>query len=334
MSNPQIEILSANGLEAAVPLLAASAYKPMRYLAKELGSELTTFWSRSIADLLQAPASHGLLAVRGDTPLGLLIYSDNPWETNLLGKKAAVINAFVVDGSIEDREQVTQSMLNHMLQDAAANGVQFLLCKAYTDELTTIHALESRGFFLMDTIVDCYFDFRHLPLDRIAPPAITEDVTLRLATPADRDELVVLAGLAFREHFGRFHADERIGRQVATQAYEEWIRSSLDGYADWIHLALVARKIVGFSIWKRPSTAESQLKVRAGHYSIAGIHPDYHGRGLFTALTYAGMQSLLGIADIVEGPTHVNNYGVQLGYSKLGWRVCSDARHSFHKWMD
>ena len=46
------------------------------------------------------------------------------------------------------------------------------------------------------------------------------------------------------------------------------------------------------------------------------------------------MGSLHGIADLIEGPTHVNNYGVQMGYLKMGWRVCSDARHSFHNWMD
>jgi len=334
MSDPQIDILSADGLGAAVPLLAASAYKPLRTLARELGAGLTDFWFRSSADLLQAPTSRGFLAARGGTPLGVLIYSDNPWETNLLGKKAAVINTFVVDGSIADREQVAQAMLDHTLQNAAENGVQFLLGKTYTDESTSIHALESRGFLLMDTIVDCTYDYRRLPLARIAPPVLAEGLTLRLATPADRDELAAVAGLAFREHFGRFHADERIGRQVATQAYEQWMRSSLDGYADWIHLALVRGKIAGFSIWKRPSTAESQLKVRVGHYSIAGIHPDHRGRGLFIALTHAGMQSLQGSADIIEGPTHINNYGAQSGYSKLGWRVCSDARHSFHKWMD
>jgi len=239
-----------------------------------------------------------------------------------------------VDNSIPDREQVAQSLLDHALQDAATSGVHFILCKTYTNDLTTIHALESRGFLLMDTILDCYYDYRRVPFESLPSPVLAKGVTLRFATSFDRDELVTLAGQTFLEHFGRFHSDERIGQQIATQVYEQWIRSSLDGYADWIHLAVVTGKIVGFSIWKRPSTAASQLKVRVGHYSIAGIHPAYHGQGLFTALTYAGMQSLHGIADIIEGPTHVNNYGVQLVYSKLGWRVCSDARHSFHKWMD
>lgn len=336
MSDSQIEIVNllADGLDATAPLLVMSTFKPLRYLTKELGTDLTDFWFRSITDQLRTPASQGFLAVRDNVPLGLLHYSDNPWETNLLGKKAATINTFMVDGALPNRLQVAKSMLDHALKHATMIGVQFMLGKTYTDDLTSIHALESRGFLLMDTIVDCYYDYRRVPFENLPHPVLADGVTLRLATSVDRDELVSVAGLAFREHFGRFHADEHIGRQIATQAYEQWILSSLDGYADWIHLALVAGKIVGFSIWKRPSTAESQLNVRVGHYSIAGIHPDYHGQGLFTALTYAGMQSLHGIADIIEGPTHVNNYGVQFGYSKMSWRVLCDARHSFHKWMD
>jgi GNAT superfamily N-acetyltransferase len=333
MSDPKIEImdLSADGLSAAAPLLAASAFQPLRYLARELGAGLTDHWSRSVADLLQAPASRAFLALRGGAPLGLLVCSDNPWETNLFGKKAAVINTFIVDGNSPHKLQAAQSMLDRVMD---GTGIEFLLGKAYTDDLTLIHAFESRGFLLMDTIVDCVYNYRRAPFESLPRPVLADGVSLRLAVPADRDELAAMAGQAFREHFGRYHADERIGRDLATRAYEQWMRSSLDGYADWIHLALVADRIVGFSIWKRPSKAESQLKVRVGHYSIAGIHPDFHGRGLFTALTYAGMQSLEGIADVIEGPTHVNNYGVQFGYAKMGWRVLSDARHSFHKWID
>lgn len=254
MSDPQFEIinLSADDLNATTPLLDGSAFKPLRYLGKELGAGLTDFWSRSIADLVAAPAARGFLALQTDAPLGLLVYSDNPWETNLLGKKAVTINTFVVDGSIANREQIALALLDEALMEAFADDVKFLLGKTYTDDLATIHALETRGFLLMDTIVDCYYDYRRVPFASIPKPILKEAVTLRLATSDDRDELVAVAGQAFREHFGRFHADERIGHRTATQAYEQWMRSSLDGYADWIHLALVAGKIVGFSIWKRP----------------------------------------------------------------------------------
>ncbi len=334
MSSFEISNLKADDLPALRSLLTENAFQPMRYLAKELGADLTDFWSRSIADLAAGSASRTFLAAQGGTPLGLLIYADNPWETDLFGKRAATIHTFVVDSAAPDRLQIAQSLLDHAVQDAASRGTQFLLGKTYTDDLTCIHALESRGFQLMDTIVDCLYDYRRTPLASIPMPALPEGVTLRLAVPSDRAELSAVAGASFREHFGRYHADERLGRDLATKAYEQWMRSSLDGYADWIHLAIAANRIVGFSVWKRPSNAESQLKVRVGHYSIAGIHPDFHGKGLFTALTYVGMQSLEGSADVIEGPTHINNYGVQFGYAKMGWRVLSDARHSFHKWID
>jgi hypothetical protein len=336
MDNFNIEIIpfSIGGLHEAAPLLAASSYPPLRYLAKELGKNLTDFWSASILELLQDPTSRGFLAVQADKLMGMLISSGNPWETNMLGRKTATIHVFLVDNSIPNRNQVARSILNFALQAASKDGIQFMVGKTYANDPTTIHALESGGFLLMDTVMDCYYDYRRLPLEKIPHPTLENGITLRIAASSDRDELALVAGMAFQEHFGRFHADERIGRQVATQIYEQWMRSSLDGYADWIHLAMSGEKIIGFSIWKLPSIAEKQLKVRVGHYSIAGIHPDYHGKGLFTALTYAGMQSLQGLVDIIEGPTHVNNYGVQRGYSTLGWRVCSDARHTFHKWME
>ena len=331
--NHAITNINAEGIDKIKPLLEKSAFKPYRYLFRDLGIGLVDFWVLTIKELMRSSTLQGFLASQNGIPIGLLIISENPWESDLLGEKAAVINALIIDAAFEEKLQVALSLLEHAIQQATADGVKFLLSKTYTDDITSIHALELHGFLLMDTIVDSIFDYRRVSLEKIVPPTIAEDVILRLATPADRDQLVDVARQSFGAHFGRFHADERIGIELATQFYEQWMHSSIDGYADWIHLAEINKHIVGFSIWKKPSPLESMLKVRVGHYSIAGIHPDYHGRGLFTALTYAGMKSLNGIADIIEGPTHVNNYGVQKGYSKMGWRVVSDARHAFHKWL-
>jgi ribosomal protein S18 acetylase RimI-like enzyme len=331
-SEVEIENLSLARIDEIESLLGASAFKPLRYLARELSDSLDDFWFRSIKDLLQPEKARGFLAIRNGEAVGIIIYSDNPWETTMMGKKAGVINHFVIAQSARRSGKVALQLLDHALQQALSSGMQFILGKAYTDDVAVIHALESRGFLLMDTVVDCYYDFRRSPLEHIVRPAISADVVLRLAVPEDRAELVLAARSAFQGHFGRFHADELIGREVATKIYEEWINSSMDGYADWIYVAEISGKIAGFSIWKRPSPLENNLQVRVGHYSISGIHPDYHGRGLFTALTYEGMKRMQEIAEIVEGPTHINNQGVQAGYAKLHWRVCGDARHSFHKW--
>jgi len=326
--------LSAAGLDGIQPLLEASAFKPLRYLARELGSSLDNYWFHSIKELLQTEGVHGFHAARNGELMGVIIYSDSPWETTIIGKKTGAINHFVLAPSVRRNGKVALQMLDQTLEEALSRGIQFLSAKAYTDDVAVIHALESRGFLLMDTVVECYYDSRRAPPADVARIARSAGVVVRAAMPEDRAALVSTARLAFREHFGRFHADERVDGNTATRIYEEWINSSMDGYADFIDVADISGEIAGFSIWKRPSRLENELEVRVGHYSISGIRPDYHGRGLFTALTRSGMEQMEGIAEIIEGPTHINNYGVQAGYSKLNWRVGGDARHSFHKWLD
>jgi len=328
-----ISELTLTNVHSVLPLLEASRFKPLRFFERELGQNLSDYWFSSITDTLGSTQSKGYLALKDGQAVGFLIISDNPWETKLFGKNAAVINLFVIDQLMPNKLEIASRLLAGALENAKTNGVNFVSSKTYANDLTAIHALELNGFLLMDTVVDCHFDFRRTVLESLQPASVPKNVSLRLATQADRQQLVEVAGQAFRHHFGRYHADEKIGNTLATQAYEQWMHSSLDGYADWIHVAEVDDHLAGFSIWKRPSALESQLHLRVGHYSIAGIDPRYNGLGLFTALTYAGMQSLEGVADIIEGPTHVNNYGVQLGYAKLGWRVVSDARQTFHKWL-
>jgi hypothetical protein len=315
------------------PLLEQSPFKPLRYLGQDANAGLNNFWLDSIVDLAQNKNAQIFAALHNQGVIGILVYIDNPWETAILGKKAGVINYFIVSESSPYAERAAADLLDKVIQYAVLCGIQFLLCKPYTDTITIIHTLERQGFLLMDTLIDCHYDYRRFPLNEIIRPSIANDVAIRLAKGSDEQELVSVARSAFQKHFGRYNADERMRGEYATRFYEEWIKSSLNGYADWLCVAEIGGRIAGYSIWKKPSPMEVEHNFRVGHYSIAGIHPDYFGRGLFTALTYEGMKLLDGSADIIEGPTHINNYGVQLGYSKLHWRICSDARHSFHKWL-
>jgi hypothetical protein len=77
---------------------------------------------------------------------------------------------------------------------------------------------------------------------------------------------------------------------------------------------------------------DAQHGIRLGHYSIGAVHPDFFERGLFTALTHAGMEQVCSSADWIEAPTHIANYPVQRGFLRLGWRIAG-AQHSFHKWL-
>src|SRR5260221_562278 len=141
-----------------------------------------------------------------------------------------------------------------------------------------------------------------------------------------------IARASCANHFGRFHSDRRIGREQATRIYEEWIRSCASGWADWIILDVKDARIAGYSAWKKPSALDLRNNIRLAHYSIAGIHPDFFGKVLFTTLTQTGMEMMQGHALWIEGPTHIDNHPVQRAYEKLGWKRVG-TQTSFHKWL-
>jgi ribosomal protein S18 acetylase RimI-like enzyme len=284
-----------------------------------------------IAELLSNERAAGLVAEIGETTSGFAIWTPLPWESALLGKSMWAIKHIGVASRARDRIAIAAELVAEVIYRAGAQDAAFLLCKTTTSDTAIIHALESHGFSLMDTLLNFIFDFRPCGQKQDVP-RVPDGFVLRLATASDTEALVETARASFAEHFGRFHADPRIGRGAATRIYEEWIRSCANDWADWIVVAIHGDRIAGYSAWKKPAALDQRHGIRLGHFSIGAVHPDFFGRGLFTALTREGMEQLRSSTDWIEAPTHIDNHAVQRGFLRLGWRIVG-AQHSFHKWL-
>ncbi|MBN1180542.1 MAG: GNAT family N-acetyltransferase [Anaerolineae bacterium] len=319
----------ANPAQFAGLPIANSRQNPYRCIPAASDSALDPVWYAEIVDY--ASAGRVVVAQDGGDVVGVAVYVDLPWDSRILNRRMGVLKYVFVHPAYP-RRQVIGLLLDRLIAWVMDRQIECLLGRAYADDVATIHALEERGFLLMDTLLDYVYDSERDPLNDVPRPALSDPFSIRPALAEDAEALKVLAQVVFDDHFGRFHSDERIPRSLATQIYQAWMTSSLAGYADVVLVAEAGGRIAGCSIWKEPSPLEQRLGLRLGHYSIGLVHPDFHRRGLFSALTYAGMAELDGRAALIEGPTHVNNYGVQRGYTKLHWQI-RDARHSFHKWL-
>jgi ribosomal protein S18 acetylase RimI-like enzyme len=288
-------------------------------------------WMDEIAELLSNERAIGLVAEMGAKACGFAICAPLPWESALFRKSMWAIKDIGVASRSEDRNSIATGLVAEVVHRAGARDATFLLCKTTPSDTAIIHALESHGFFLMDTLLNFVFDFRTGGQKEDAPH-VPEGLVLRLATSSDIESLVEIARASFAEYFGRFHADPRIGRAAATRIYEEWIRSCANGWADWILVAVRGNRMAGYSAWKEPSALDRRHGIRIGHLSIAAVHPDFFGRGVFGALTREGMKRLRPSADWIEGPTHIDNRAVQRGWLRLGWQIAG-AQHSLHKWL-
>ena len=288
-------------------------------------------WRDELKELLSTEGATGFIAESGGTISGLAVYAPLIWESPLLGKSMWAIKHIGVASRPGDVSSVASRLVAEVVRQVANRDADFLLCRAKPSDTAIIHALELNGFLLMDTLLNFLFDCRaRASNDR--QQEVLEGFELRLATASDTEPLAEVAHSSFAGHFGRFHADPRIGHAAATRIYQEWIRSCANGWADWIVVATHGDRVAGYSAWKKPSALDERHGIQLGHYSIGAVHPDFFGRGLFTALTRAGMEQLCSSADWVEAPTHIDNYAVQRGFLRLGWRIAG-AQHSFHKWL-
>lgn len=323
--------LHLDQIQSIENLLRKWEHGPLAFLGNTIHSDPTYYYLDDICETTQRDNGEIICAEQGSDILGCAILCDLPWDSKILKKRMSVIKYFIINDA-RQAENVPETLLDSVIEKAKNRGQEFLLCKCDTDDFETIHSLENKGFHMVDTMLNFSYDYKNPPFAEILRPACKIDISVRISDCNDCEQLMELSRRAFGKHFGRFHADPQIKHEEAIAVYEQWLKSSCRGWADWIVIAEKEKRIAGYSVWKKPSRRDLDYGVRLGHYSIGAIDPSYHRQGLFGLLTYEGMKLLLPDCDYIDGPTHINNYGVQRGYSKLGWQIIG-GRHSFHKWL-
>jgi len=305
-------------------------HKPLPHLSYLKRDQIDGYWLDDIAQDLTNERSTAFASYAVDRINGFVVYGDSPWDTKLVGEPVAVIKYLV--GTRADDSRVLDQLLDEVLRHAASRGIHLLTCKVQPLQLAATHALEGHGFLLMDTLLDFFFDFSHTPFEKFSPSQRLDGLHVRSADPEDLPELLALTERAFAKHFGRYNSDPKMPAGTGTKVYQEWVRSSFSGAADWILIAEVKNQIVGYSVWKKASALEVKHSFDVARCTLAAIHPDFFGCGLYTTLTFEGMRIAQQFANHLDGPVHVSHYPVHRAMLKLGWKIAG-VRHSFHKWL-
>lgn len=135
-----------------------------------------------------------------------------------------------------------------------------------------------------------------------------DELTVRRATPADRDEIIELcrAALGWAEQdpneafFAWKHDDNAFG------ASPSWVAADADG------------RIVGLRVFLRWRFRTPEgMTFSAVRAVDTATHPDWQGRGIFTRLTLGAIPDLR--ADGVDVVFNTPNDKSRPGYLKMGW---------------
>ena len=325
----RLDLAAIDDLRETLPRFA---HVPLAHLHHLNSDQRRAYWLDEISQSLAKKSSIAFGSVVSGIINGFIVYNDSPWDSEITGRRIGTVEHLAVTPSDCGSTKILQELLDELARSLADRGTECVVCKLQSNELAVIHTLEQRGFLLMDTLLDFVLDFFRTPIKESNLLRRGEQLKIRPAKRADLPELMALSEKAFADYSGRYHADPKMPPGTATKIYAEWVRSAFQGWADWILVAEVDGKIAGYGIWRKPLEIEAKNSLGVAHYNLAAVHPEFSGRGLYTALAFDGMGIARDFAQYLTGPVHVSNYPVQHALQKLGWRI-SGARHSFHKWL-
>jgi len=330
----EIRLINNDDINDMKSLILQWGKGKFRFLMRFKPNLLAGFWSAELEQACKISESVVFVYNTNTSIKGLIVFSPSPWESHLCKKKMGVINFIVYDPNDPDSPIIIQELIRAVIDYAKEHQFNFLACKCYSNDTLIIHSLQTMRFLLIDAMLDFVFDFQKSPSvnqDNHSPPDINYEV--RLANPSDRNSTVKMVKKSFNQHFGRFHSDPQILKEKADELYCEWIKSSFNGYADLIIVAVMEEEVIGCSLWKKESALETKNQLSIGHYSLGCVHPDHSGKGVFQQITHQGLQYFSNQnIRFIEGPTHINNHPVHSAYKNMNWSIM-DARFTFHLWL-
>lgn len=244
------------------------------------------------------------------------------WDYDLFGVKMASI-AVLTCGDSDRTEKVLSEMLDGCLAVLRDQDVEFVSCRIGGDNISAIHAFESRGFRYYENII--------WPVVSCQEVADTRSSRVRLRTESDFEQVVDIAktNTFQRSHY---HCDERLDNSKADLVLAKYIETA------WTHnepLAVIESNgiVAGFFAFKIDEQLSDALGYKYGRMKNLAMSKSCREKGLGYEL-FAGTMSLMkkmGAEQIDSGYSSKNHISAKLHAQHGIHSVHEEA--TFHLWL-
>ena len=320
-------------VDASVPtnedlgsLLADWAYLPYRRDWRGDRTALAALEAHRLRKIIEAQGAQTWTARRSGRLSGLAVLRPLPWDSTILGFPASRL-LVLASGSYEVARASATALIATAIDAAASHGTKHLSARVNAGNDAVTHALESRGFLNVDTLLTF-----SAPPDRLSARDHS-GAAFRPACAADAAALAELAGDTFRD--GRFFADPSIDKGRAREIYRQWAANCcLKTAADQTIAAVADGRLAGFVACRLDQDPAVFLAGPAGTISLIAVHELARGRGVGSALiAHARTWFIDSGASMVEVGTQARNIAAARLYQRCGFRL-SDSFQTFHLMID
>ncbi|MBS1955915.1 MAG: GNAT family N-acetyltransferase [Cyanobacteria bacterium SZAS-4] len=293
-------------------------------------SNLTSAFDRVTASYVEKMSAQTHL-VYSSTPVWLVGVKKLNWDSDFfgiggIGRLEPLVSVSVAALS-PDAIASGVEVINRSVDQARQMGLKQLSAPVHCSDSLTHRCLEQSGFRLMDSIVTYNLnDFSRL--DSVVDPC------LRKAELTDMSALSEISGECFANRLynvNRFNSDPQFPSAKVREMYSLWLENSFKaGLADIVFTYVLDGNPVGFITATLPTKEDLSLGFKIGRIPLNAVHPNYHGKGVYTKLVKAAVNWLRSQnVEVIEIKTQLPNAGVHRTWSRLGaHNTCSS--HTFH----
>jgi dTDP-4-amino-4,6-dideoxy-D-galactose acyltransferase len=254
--------------------------------------------------------------VRGDAgDSGVACWRILDWDSQQFGMKAARIEHLEARGDYASALKAKLSMLDQMLGECRNASICHLSARVESGDLSAVHALEARGFQLLDGIQTFSL------LLSGEPAASNTPFEIRLASAADLPDVLRIARTAYV--FDRFHGDSALSTETADRIHEQWVRNSVEGRtADAVIVACQRSRPVAYVTCKVDWDTRGIPGAMVGTIVLVATDAAHRGKGAARAATLGALDWFRNHSvDIVEVGTQLRNIPAGRLYENLGFRL-------------
>jgi ribosomal protein S18 acetylase RimI-like enzyme len=309
--------LERNIMNRAKRLIATWHLKPYR----EYGINehlLENYVLNEISELLTQRENFGFVAEEKGRLVGLVAVERLGWDTKHFGMEMAKISHLLATGAYSKAFELKRELVSCVLAKCREERISHLSARVFKEDLTSIHALESNSFRLMDIIVTDSFNLRKKQIP-------TENQWhVREFKKKDIPKLIEIATKSFKEEpvaKQRFHADPYLFKEKSKDLYVQWLISACKGLADTVLICEINSEIVGFSACKVEKSLAQKVGLKLGTVFLTGVTPAARGKGVHRNLLSSALHWFSDKVDIVEVGAEISNYAVQKGWNRLGFET-------------
>jgi hypothetical protein len=282
-----------------------------------------------VGELSESVSSGGLVFVAEEAEeiIGLIDFKKLEWDSAHFGIETARIDYLLASGDYLRSLYIKQKLISRLMMECHDLLVSHLSARVNKEDISSIHALESKSFRLMDVLVTYSFDFRSQKW--------LEPVTVYPVRPFRQSDLPKLLEISL-ECFGqtpvatdRFHADPAFSKERSDRLYVEWLTNLSQDPTNVLLVAEDNGNLVGFNVCTDNKLMADKIGLRVGSMVLTAVKSSERNKFVGVSLLAASVSSFRDKVDILESGGQVSNYRIQRAWSRVGFKP-TRAQCTFH----